>query len=223
MLYVPSCGRSPIDVIFYVHDGYTFSNAEQRTVRAIAESAARDARRLLPDLPPGLIVRVNPGSKVIDEIGSSSSHSPPNVIQWMVDPRRPNGVAGIAQDHLRATLFFHFHRLARQRHQRDVTLMDNVVSLGMATAFERDAGGARYPWGQYPADVSAWVSELIALPPNAGLNQWMSRHPDGRRWIGFKAGTYLVDRAMRASGKTAAELVSLPAVEVIRLANVSAS
>ena len=217
-VYVPSCTRENPDVAFYRYDGYTFSGAEQRTIQTIAGKAVRDARVLLPNLPANLIIRVNPGKKVIDEIGSSSSHSTPNVVYWEVDPSRSGGAAGIARAHLRASLFFHFHRLTRQTHQADVTLMDHVIGLGMATAFERDAGGKTYPWGQYPAEVTAWVPELIALPATANLNHWMFRHPDGRRWVGIRAGTYLVDRAMSVSGKSAAELVSLQSAEVIRLA-----
>jgi hypothetical protein len=217
-LYVPSCTRENTEVVFYRYDGYTFSGAEQRTIQTIADNAVRDARVLLPNLPANLIIRVNPGTKVIDEIGSSSSHSTPNLIYWDVDPSRPGGAAGIARTHLRAALFFHFHRLARLQHRPDVTLMDHVVSLGMATAFERDAGGKAYLWGQYPANVTAWVRELIALPATDDLNRWMFRHPDGRRWVGIRAGTYLVDRAMSASGKSAAQLVSVPSAEIIRLA-----
>ena len=43
-------------------------------------------------------------------------------------------------------------------------------------------------------------------------------HPDGTRWIGYRAGTYLVDRAMRASGKSAADLVAMPTEDLLRLA-----
>ncbi len=217
-LYVPFCNRNATEVVFYIHEGYTFSRAEQRTIRTITEAAARDARLLLSDLPSHLIVRVNPGKKVIDEIGSSSSYSAPNVVYWTVDPSRPGGVTDTAHAHLRATLFHHFHRLTRLKHQTDVTLMDHVVSLGMATAFERDAGGRTYPWAQYSGDVTAWVTELMTQPSTANLSDWMFRHPDGRRWVGIRAGTYLVDRANSTSGKSAAELVSLPSAEVIRLA-----
>jgi uncharacterized protein YjaZ len=216
--YVPSCNRENVDVVFYVYDGYTFSQEEQRAIRTIAESAARDARLLLPDLPLDLTIRVNPGRKVIDEIGSSSDHSTPNIVHWTVDPSRPGGATGVAREHLRATLFFHFHRLVRLKYQRDITLMDIVISFGMASAFERDAGGKSYPWGEYPADVATWLKELAAQPADADTNHWMSRHPDGRRWIGMRAGTYAVDQAMRASGKSAAELVSVPTADIVRLA-----
>jgi hypothetical protein len=217
-VYVPSCNRQNVDVAFYIYDGYTFSQAEQRTIRTIAEAAAYDARLLLPDLPAHLIIRVNPGRKAIEEIGSSSSHTAPNLIYWTVDPTRPGGTTEIAHAHLRATLFHHFHRLTRLRHRPDITLMDHVVGFGMATAFERDAGGRSYPWAQYPDDVTDWVKELIDLPADANLSHWMFRHPDGRWWIGIRAGTYLVDRAIEASGKSAAELVSLSTEDVVRLA-----
>ena len=93
--------------------------------------------------------------------------------------------------------------------------MDRVVGEGLATVFERDAAGMPAPWGQYPPNVVDWVKELRALPSDAPWKQWMSRHPDGRRWIGFKAGTYIADQASRASGRTAAQLVNVPSAEVV--------
>jgi hypothetical protein len=42
------------------------------------------------------------------------------------------------------------------------TLMNGVVSEGLATAFERDATGAEPLRGQYPEDVDTWVKELLA-------------------------------------------------------------
>ena len=104
--------------------------------------------------------------------------------------------------------------------------MDGVVSEGMASTFERDVGGVVYPFMEYPDDVSAWVTELLALPDRDyfspdGVEQrryWMGEHPDGRRSVGYKAGTYLVDRAMRASDQSAADLVVTTTEEILRLA-----
>lgn len=50
--------------------------------------------------------------------------------------------------------------------------------------------------------------------------QWMFQHPDGRRWIGYRAGTYIADKAIRASGCSAAELAETPTDEFLRLAGV---
>jgi hypothetical protein len=96
--------------------------------------------------------------------------------------------------------------------------MDHVISTGLAVAFERDFGGRTYPWAEYPPNVEEWVKELEALPSSVERNPWLFRHPDGRRWVGIRAGTYLADRAMGASGKSAAELVLTPTADVLRMA-----
>jgi uncharacterized protein YjaZ len=93
---------------------------------------------------------------------------------------------------------------------RRTSFMDGVVSEGLATAFERDAGGRLPPWGQYPQEASAWVAELLQLPLTAPYERWMFQHPDGRRRIGYRAGTYIADQAIAASGSSAADLVLVP-------------
>ena len=84
----------------------------------------------------------------------------------------------------------------------------------MATAFERDFAGTSPLWGDYPVEVSSWVEELANQPPAANRTDWMFRHPDGRRWIGLRAGTYLVDQAMKRMNRSSAELVATPADEI---------
>ena len=83
--------------------------------------------------------------------------------------------------------------------------MNRVISEGLATAFQRDFSGWRPPWGDYEEDVLAWVGELLKLPESERWDQWMYQHPDGRRWIGYRAGTYIADRAISESGRSAAE------------------
>lgn len=94
------------------------------------------------------------------------------------------------------------------------------MSEGLATAFERDFAGTSPPWGSYGADASSWVEELLTLPLDPDTSAWMVRHPDGRRWIGYKAGTFLADRATEASGRSSADLVGIPTAELIALAGV---
>jgi hypothetical protein len=43
----------------------------------------------------------------------------------------------------------------------------------------------------------------------------MNRHPDGRRWIGYKVGTSLADRARQASGLSLAELATVPTEQIV--------
>lgn len=215
-----SCSTPALTVQVYAGDGYEFSTAERRSIEAIAQFAARDVRRLLPGLPRNLVLRVQPSAKVIDVTGETGYPSLPNALGWMVDPHHPGGVTATVDRELRKTLFHEWHHLVRYTAVgMPVSLMDDVIAEGMATAFERDAAGASPPWGAYPANVMTWVTELRTAPPDVDHGYWLAQlHADGRRWIGMRAGTYLVDRAMRASGKTAAQLVSMPTDLVLKMA-----
>jgi hypothetical protein len=55
------------------------------------------------------------------------------------------------------------------------------------------------------------------LPEDAPRRQWLFRHPDGRRWIGLRAGTLLADEATRKTGKSAAALAQVPTDEFLRM------
>lgn len=214
-----SCDRTPnITVEFYSEDGYRFSQAERDTIEDIADAAIPEVRKFLAALPNDLTLKVYPGKDVIPETGEGGSIASPNKVFWIVSPARAEGIVAIAKRELRGTLFHELHHLVRAQTPNSLTLMDRVVGEGLATVFERDAAGMPAPWGEYPPNVVDWVKELRALPDDAPWKQWMSRHPDGRRWIGFKAGTYIADQASRASGKTAAQLVNVPTADVLRLA-----
>jgi hypothetical protein len=197
---------------------YPFSATERRTIARIAGAATLEARRHLPSLAPQIILQVHSGQDVIPEIGATAAAMPPDAIRWTVDPKHPQGVATIAENHLRGALFHEFHHLVRGTTGGPVSLMDHVVTEGLATAFERDFAGVSRPWSEYPRDVSTWVNELLKQPADANRADWLFQHPDGRRWIGMRAGTYLADRAMKATGKTSAELVSTPTGEIIAAA-----
>ena len=97
-----------------------------------------------------------------------------------------------------------------------MSMVEAAVSEGMATVFAREYAGDHAPWGNYPDDVASWVEELEGAPVSE-YQQWMFQHPDGRRWIGYRTGTYLVDRATEATGRTSIDLVRTPATEVIAL------
>lgn len=219
-----SCDASRgLTVEFYTEDGYRFAPGERDTIETIADSAVAEIRRHLPTLPPELILKVYPGTDVIPETGETGSTAGTDRVFWIVDPQRPGGVIRTATRELRGTLFHELHHLARSQTQPSITLMQRVVGEGLATVFERDVAQMSAPWGKYPPEVGAWTKELLALPSETSSRPWMSRHPDGRRWIGYKVGTYVAERAMRASNKSAAELVHTSTADVLRLAGFDAT
>ena len=210
---VAACRDATDGVVTQFTGAYPFSTAERRVIARVAGDAAREARKYLPGLSARITLRVDPGKKVIRELGAIAEAGPPDYIVWTVDPDYPGGVATIAENHLRAALFHEFHHLVRFTARPGLTPMDRVVAEGMATAFERDFAGANSPWGQYPEEVTSWVGELLKLPTDDDRTEWMSRHPDRR--VSYKTGTYLVDLAMKKLNRTSAELVAMPTQEVI--------
>ena len=195
-----ACGTRETTVEFYRSGDYRFSGPERRTIEDIAEDTAIEARAALPSLPPELLIRVYAGADVIPETGETATAVPPATVILVIDPARPGGVQAVVRVWLRAALLHEFHHLVRSQEIRSTTLIDWAIAEGMATAFERDVADVSPPWGAYAGDAAAWVEELMALPSDADRGYWLTApHADGRRWIGMRAGTYLVDRAMLAS------------------------
>lgn len=194
-------------------------------IHEVATEAEAEARLHLPGLADRLILLVYSGSNVIPEAGVGAAAIAPGVVACTVDPNHPAGLKQIVKSELRITLLHELHHLVRGfvlyggRPAR--TFMDFVVAEGLATAFERDVGGRTPPWGEYPDEVRDWVGELLALPLDAPYHHWMFTHPDGRRWIGYRTGTYIADQAIAASGMSAAALAALETDEVLRLAGLA--
>ena len=146
----------------------------------------------------------------------------PNSVSFRIDPDYPGGAARLLQERLRPALFHECHHLVRGwvvrggRPRR--CFIEGVICEGLASAFERDAAGSTPPWCRYPDNVRDWVDELLRLPMASPYRQWMFMHPDGRRWVGYRAGVFIADRAIAASRRTAAELAEVDYEEILRLA-----
>jgi uncharacterized protein YjaZ len=208
-----ACARADVEIEY--RTGYSFSRTERRAIQQVVDRAAADVRRLLPGLPSDLRITVQAGSRVIPETGETGSIGLPGAVYWTVDPTHEGGVTAAVNAQLRATLFHEWYHLVREAKLATESLVDRAVNEGLATAFERDFGGQRTPWGAYPPEVETWTKEFLALPADAPVRDWMCRHPDGRRWIGYKVGTSLADRAARASGLTVADLAAASTEKII--------
>jgi hypothetical protein len=199
--------------------GRELSRSERSEIQHVADAAFRDVRSQLEGLPPRLTLIIRWGKDVIPETGESGTAGFPGNVAWTIDPDRD--VAETIRKQLRPTLFHELHHLARASRMQTRTLLDRVVTEGLATAFERDFGKVDPPWGQAPpGDPMIWTREVLSQPETADVHAWVIRHPDGRRWIGMRVGTFLADRATRASGRSSAALVFTSTADVLHLANV---
>lgn len=203
-------------------DEGALSEVERDLVREICSSTESKIRGFLPLLADVVRIDIRVGKDVIPLTGEIGGALAPGHLYWMVDHALEQSVEDIAQSRLPPTLFHECHHLVRgwvmSGGELPKTFMHGVVSEGLATAFEREATGIRPPYGEYPDEVDDWVHELLELPTSASYVDWMFVHPDGRIWIGYRAGTYIADQASKASGKSASELVHAPSDEIMRMA-----
>ncbi len=203
--------------------GQLLTDSARMLAETISRDVANELRQLLPDLPADITLTYSFGTGVIPGLGFGATALDPRTISFVVAPAPTHAVERILQTYLRPTLFHECHHLVRGwvRHggMRQRHFIDGVICEGLAVAFERDAGGHATSWSDYPEQrVRGWVDELLALPRFANYRHWMFRHPDGRQWIGYKAGTYIADLAIARSGRDAAELVSVPTEHILELA-----
>ncbi len=212
-----ACERREVDVEFPA-SGRQLTRAERRELQRVADAAFREARANLDGLPAKVTLIVRWGKDVIAETGETGAAAYPGNVGWTLDPDRD--ALAIVRTQLRATLLHELHHLARASRVQTTSLLDHVVTEGLATAFERDTAKVAVPWGEPPDDAMAWTREVLRQPDAAVLHEWMIRHPDGRRWIGMRVGTFLADRAGRSSGKPPRALAFTPTAEILRLADV---
>jgi hypothetical protein len=188
----------------------------------VANAAEADIRLHLPTLEADLYLLLHQTNVVIPETGDGGFTIGPHCIRWDVDPER--GVAAVARAHLRRTLFHECHhavRLQRRPEEAEVTDWPTVVVFeGLACAFSDEAGTGPRPSHEAYDDavIEAWSAELLSQPVDETWPQWKFEHPDGRRNIAYRVGTWIADRAIRNSGRSAADLVWEAPTTVMELA-----
>lgn len=209
----------PIAIHLLSTDDYAFTSDDTVAIAAEVDRAEPEVRLLLPALRQRLNLVVSTGKAVIPETGEGGFAVSPDTVNWTVDPAR--GVTEVARTHLRHTLFHELHhcvRLIRIPSYYATDWYDASVFEGLATVFEREANWSP-PYGEYRSDeVTEWAAELFAQPVDHTFNDWKFQHPDGRRWISYRVGAWVVDEAIKRSGRTAADLVWETAQTIVELA-----
>jgi len=77
--------------------------------------------------------------------------------------------------------------------------------------------GGNSNWSNYPENVRNWAFEILNLGKYAPYGKWVVKHPDGREKIAYRAGRYIIDEAVKHSGKSILELTDLAPIEVINI------
>ena len=160
---------------------------------------------------------------IIPEYGTGARTHDSEFIEIWFDKSVPHGVDKTLES-LRQTVFHEGNHAARWNSiDKDYRLIESSIFEGLATVFEREHAGYQPLYGKYEVDTTMqnWFAEI-----EAAKDDWSQRdrlffdNPDGRRWIGYKTGTWLIDKVVQKSGKSVIELTVLPADEIIKLAGI---
>lgn len=213
-----------LDIRFDDSQTYTFSQQEKVQISKVITAAQQKIRSLLPGLPDKITVNItNTDRDFKYQNGVNGQTDAPGVASFEISHRYPGGIIQAVNTGLKAMALHEFHHLAR-----GWTMTGNkfgpgmsiaAVNEGLAVVFTAQYGGDNANWISYPDNVQTWVDELLQLPKDASYGTWMVQHPDGRTKIGYRAGKYLIEQAMKNSGKTVIELSSHSPDEIIKWAS----
>jgi hypothetical protein len=192
----------------------------KKKYEAEVTKAFNTAHKLLPVVSEKLsfVVQDNPRA-CIPETGDGARTYNAILVILSFDPALPYGEKDLLE-HIKASVFHEMNHAARfSKPIWHKNLLEWCLMEGLATVFERDRADCKPLWGEYPENTAEWLEE-VKKAKDSEHDKIMFRHPDGRRWIGYKVGTYITDEAMKKSGKTIEEITALECDEIFKLAGV---
>lgn len=214
-----------IQKVFIDSDDFQFSDGIIHKFTKILDQAEKDVRNLLPGLSQHLTFTVWPTSQVIPETGETAATVDTSWIRFSIDPNHKRSLDEIVDTELRRTFFHEAHHATRiKTEQWGESLVSDAIFEGSATVFERDFTDGEPLWGQYdPEVIEDWTADFLSAQNDRSKKQeWFIKHPDGRRWIAYKVGTYIVDQAlMHNSSETAATLVNVSSAKILEMSQVA--
>ena len=96
-----------------------------------------------------------------------------------------------------------------------------MINEGLGMVFERENSGVvRTQFAYSKQEVKKWINEVQSIGDGINWEHYMVQHPDGRRRIGYKIGTYIVDEAIKYSGKTVIELTKIKNAEILKISRI---
>ncbi len=177
---------------------YQFTRATRDALTAVGEAADAAVRDYIEPVAD-MTVMVESSVDVL-ETGDNAATLEPGLIRWWFDPNLD--VVQLANDHFARAFAheaFHATRFRTLRSEASApTWLDIAINEGLATTFARDIAGAYEPWSTYdPHVIEEWCRELLSLDTTtATLSHWKFQHPDGRQWIAFRVGTWIIDTSL---------------------------
>ncbi|MGB5319371.1 DUF2268 domain-containing putative Zn-dependent protease [Eudoraea sp.] len=219
--------KSPITkvTVSFKEDSLQFTESQKVFIRKVLSKSEDEVRKLLPNLPDSINVIVENVDWNLDIVngvtGRTETNHPPLVLVQISNNYKEGVIDSVSQG-LKSTIFHEFHHLSRgwaiQDNKFSYGIPNAMVNEGLAVAFTEIYTGNINDVNAYPKEAHNWVKEILALPLDADYSQWvMGEHPDGRTYIGYRTGNYLIHKTIEKSKMNILELSELSPEEIIKL------
>ena len=211
--------------ILYEESQFKFTLEDKQLIDSIILNSEKEIRALLPKLTENIRLIVTIIDRNIDVVGGvtgrAETHAPGELLIELSNVF-PGGIKEAAKTALASTLFHEIHHIYRGWAIRDNKfgpgISNAMVNEGLAVAFSEIYTGEITDGNSYTDEADNWVKEILALPLDASYSQWvMGEHPDGRTYIGYRTGNYLIHKTMEKSNMNILELSELSPDEIIKL------
>ena len=232
VLCIISCNsnskKSPIanvDVVFQ-EDSLKFTEPQKVFILEVIRNSEEEVRNLLPNLPDSIKViveNVDWNLNIVNGVTGRTETNHPPLVLVQISNNYQGGVIDSVYQGIKSTIFHELHHLSRgwaiQDNEFSYGIPNAMVNEGLAVAFTEIYTGNINEVNAYTDEADNWVKEILALPLDASYSDWvMGEHPDGRTYIGYRTGNFMVRRAMNNSGQSILELSNLMPNEIIKLA-----
>ena len=232
VLCIISCNsnskKSPIAnvVVVFQEDSLKFTEPQKVFILEVIRNSEEEVRNLLPNLPDSIKViveNVDWNLNIVNGVTGRTETNHPPLVLVQISNNYQGGVIDSVYQGIKSTIFHELHHLSRgwaiQDNEFSYGIPNAMVNEGLAVAFTEIYTGNINEVNAYTDEADNWVKEILALPLDASYSDWvMGEHPDGRTYIGYRTGNFLVRGAINNSGKSILELSNLIPKEIIKLA-----
>lgn len=155
--------------------------------------------------------------QTIPETGVMGMAYSPGYVSITFDYSLPYGVDAM-KSNLRTTVHHELvHAYTFSHDPWRPSALFGAISEGLANVFERDHAAGNPLWAKYEDDETMhnWYRELKQLPESQIKDtRYFFDHPDGRRWIVYKTGTWIIDSLIK-SGSDLFKLMAITHTEIL--------
>ena len=194
---------------------------------SLAQSTEAKMREVFPNLPGKITLTVSTMDRdveIVDGVtGVTFNHKPDGEISVQISTVYPGGTIAAIRAGFETVLYHEFHHLIRgwSIHQNEFEqgIFIATINEGLAVVFAEENTGRKQVANAFPIEAEDWAKEILELPKDADYQEWVAGyHPDGRTFIGYRIGNYIVRKAMENSGKDIVTISRLTPAEIWELA-----